>query len=982
MSQKLPLVFGVNGLQQLQAGDQLFGITSVNLQAGTSYTLVSSDVGKLVSHSNASPVTVTLPAATTTGFSAGWYVNYHNRGAGNVTISPVTSTIDGASSIVLTTGQGVEIWSNGTNYYTMRGMGLTANQAITLGGDLSGSGITSISASVVANAITYAKFQQVAANSIVGNPTSGSSNAQAVSIGSTLAFSGTSLQTIAMTGDATTSANSFVTTVSRVNGVSYPAAPAVNTVPVVTSSNTITYQALPNSAMATMPSLTLKGNDTGAASVPVDLTISQTMTMLGAASLLNPSFTGVPTAPTAAPGNNTTQIATTAFVGAAISASSYVLPAATVSTLGGVIVGNGLSVSSGTISANVSSVVGRTGAVTLSSVDLTDGTTTGRLLFTSTSVLAARVSLKIDQRTTVSDVSYVMVAGDYNVQYTSLSSTRVLTLPAANSLNAGQIIIVGDSSGSCSATNVITITRAGTDTVNGTTNFAINTAYGQVSLQTDGTGQWFVFHSPQLVTSVAGRIGAITLSVSDITGAAPLANPAFTGVPTAPNPSPGTSTTQIATTYFITSTYAPLASPGFTGVPLAPTASVGTNTTQIATTAFVVIALGSYVPNSQLGVASGVATLDGTGKLTTSQIPSTLVGGLNYQGSWNANTNTPTLTSSTGTKGYYYKVSVAGSTNLDGTTNWNVGDMVAYDGTTWDKIDGPAESVTTVAGRIGAVVLTIADIGGAAPLANPSFTGIPLAPTAAAGTSNSQIATTSFVAITYAPLANPALTGTPLAPTASAGTSSTQIATTAFVTNAISTGAYTLPAATYSTLGGVIIGTGLSISSGTVSLASGAASANVGTLGGALTGTLPNPGLATGSVTAATQSVALTSGEGVASTPAGAAVYISAAGTFKLAQANGITNGSIVGLAIATIAAGASGNIATSGTETLTTAQWDAVTGQTGGLTPGSAYYLDPATAGALTSTNPSTVGQVSVTVGRALSTTQMSLNIGSPILL
>ena len=75
-----------------------------------------------------------------------------------------------------------------------------------------------------------------------------------------------------------------------------------------------------------------------------------------------------------------------------------------------------------------------------------------------------------------------------------------------------------------------------------------------------------------------------------------------------------------------------------------------------------------------------------------------------------------------------------------------------------------------------------------APLAGPIFTGVPVAPTAAAGTNTTQIATTAFVTsaitadnVTDALLASPALTGTPTAPTASAGTNTTQVATTEFV---------------------------------------------------------------------------------------------------------------------------------------------------------------------------------------------------------
>ena len=56
------------------------------------------------------------------------------------------------------------------------------------------------------------------------------------------------------------------------------------------------------------------------------------------------------------------------------------------------------------------------------------------------------------------------------------------------------------------------------------------------------------------------------------------------------------------------------------------------------------------------------------------------IGALNYKGSWDASTNTPTLTSSVGNKGDYYVVSVAGTTNLDGTNLWSVGDWAVFNG--------------------------------------------------------------------------------------------------------------------------------------------------------------------------------------------------------------------------------------------------------------------------------------------------------------
>jgi len=99
-----------------------------------------------------------------------------------------------------------------------------------------------------------------------------------------------------------------------------------------------------------------------------------------------------------------------------------------------------------------------------------------------------------------------------------------------------------------------------------------------------------------------------------------------------------------------------------------------------------------------------------------------VTGGLSYQGSWNASTNTPTLVSSAGTNGNYYIVSVAGSTNLNGITDWLVGDWAIYNGTVWQKID-QTNTVTSVNGQVGAVSLAYADLAGAIPTWNQNTTG-------------------------------------------------------------------------------------------------------------------------------------------------------------------------------------------------------------------------------------------------------------------
>lgn len=86
-----------------------------------------------------------------------------------------------------------------------------------------------------------------------------------------------------------------------------------------------------------------------------------------------------------------------------------------------------------------------------------------------------------------------------------------------------------------------------------------------------------------------------------------------------------------------------------------------------------------------------------------------LATGSAYRGTWNAATNTPTIESGVGTKGYYYITSVAGNTNIDGTTGWAVGDWIIFDGTLWEKVEN-ADAVTSVNGEVGAVDLITDDI--------------------------------------------------------------------------------------------------------------------------------------------------------------------------------------------------------------------------------------------------------------------------------
>lgn len=109
------------------------------------------------------------------------------------------------------------------------------------------------------------------------------------------------------------------------------------------------------------------------------------------------------------------------------------------------------------------------------------------------------------------------------------------------------------------------------------------------------------------------------------------------------------------------------------------------------------------------GIASGYAGLDGSGKVPTSQLPASVIGGMRFQSLWNANTNSPSLPTGTDVKGDFYIVSTSGSTSLSGITDWKIGDWAVYDGTNWDKIDN-TDAVSSVAGKTGTVTLVEGDI--------------------------------------------------------------------------------------------------------------------------------------------------------------------------------------------------------------------------------------------------------------------------------
>ena len=111
--------------------------------------------------------------------------------------------------------------------------------------------------------------------------------------------------------------------------------------------------------------------------------------------------------------------------------------------------------------------------------------------------------------------------------------------------------------------------------------------------------------------------------------------------------------------------------------------------------------------------ANGYASLDGGGQIPLAQIPTSIQGGITVIGFWDAATNTPDLSSLTQSQGEAFQVSVAGTTLLNGESNWGLKDLAVWDDNlvgNWFKLDN-TDDVLSVNSMTGVVVLGKSDIG-------------------------------------------------------------------------------------------------------------------------------------------------------------------------------------------------------------------------------------------------------------------------------
>ncbi|CAK0766185.1 hypothetical protein CCP3SC15_330026 [Gammaproteobacteria bacterium] len=295
-----------------------------------------------------------------------------------------------------------------------------------------------------------------------------------------------------------------------------------------------------------------------------------------------------------------------------------------------------------------------------------------------------------------------------------------------------------------------------------------------------------------------GESGSVVTPIAGSGTYAKLASPALTGTPTAPTAAVDTNTTQLATTaYVVGQGYGKLASPTFTGTPAAPTAAVDTNTTQLATTAFVLAQSSAVTPamdgTGTIGTSTRYARADHIHPTDTSRSPlaSPTFTGVPAAPTAAVDTNTTQLATTAFVIGQAYAklaspaltgiptaptAAVDTSTTQLATTAYVVGQ--GYAKLASPTLTGVPAAPTAAVDTNTTQVATTAFVLAQSSAVTPTMDG-----TGTIGTST-RYARADHIHPTdtsRSPVASPTFTGTPAAPTATSGTNTTQIATTAFV---------------------------------------------------------------------------------------------------------------------------------------------------------------------------------------------------------
>ena len=618
----------------------------------------------------------------------------------------------------------------------------------------------------------------------------------------------------------------------------------------------------------------------------------------------SPVFTGNPTAVTQNAGNNSTRLATTAYVDNAVGSENELseLNDVAITSISDNEILQYDSASSKWINqtfseaniANASSLSSHTGSssnphnVTASQVNLGNVTNESKATMFSSAALTGNPTAPTqsagDNSTKIATTAFVTSAINQENQLFELDDVTITGTPSDNSL------LAYDSSSTKWKNQ--TAAQAGLATASSLTSHTSSSS------------------NPHNVTASQVGLGNVT----NESKATMFSNPVFTGNPVAPTQADSNNSTRIATTQYVTTAIgnlldsapaaldtlnelaaalgddssfsssvtnslalkAPLASPTLTGTPLAPTASSGTNTTQIATTQFVTSAVNAvsfsleglsntniislsdnellqYDSSSskwinrtiaELGLATSSSLTSHTGStnnphsVTKTQVglgnvdnesKTTMFSGPTFTGTVTiptpASSDNSTKAASTAfvkAQGYITSSSVSISNATDAhLSSISDGEILIYDNsdsrfenrTLSEAGIASASSLTSHTGStsnphsVSAAQVGLGNVTNeskATMFASPTFTGNPIATTQTAGNNTTRLATTAFVTTAVGNVTasnvglgnvtneskstmftSPVFTGSPTAPTQSSGDNSTKVATTAFVQSAL-----------------------------------------------------------------------------------------------------------------------------------------------------------------------------------------------------
>ena len=221
-------------------------------------------------------------------------------------------------------------------------------------------------------------------------------------------------------------------------------------------------------------------------------------------------------------------------------------------------------------------------------------------------------------RTAVADAAYSALVTDRMIAYTSLSAARAVSLPAASAFPAGQQLAFVDESGACSATNTITINRAGSDTINGATSAVISAAFGFLSIESNGVGKWTIVDQSTL-NMAQQAANSVAIAGGTINGTSAGATTPSTGAFTTLSASSTVSGAGF-------STY--LASPPAIG----GTAAAAGAFTTLSTNALASFNLGATIAGGALTVAAGAATIAPIRMQSGTSLTTAAAGAFEYDG--------------------------------------------------------------------------------------------------------------------------------------------------------------------------------------------------------------------------------------------------------------------------------------------------------------------------------------------------------------